>query len=139
MAKCLSALCAGALILNLTACGTILHPERSGQSKSGKLDIGIVALDGVGLLFFLVPGIIAYAVDFNNGTIYLPAGQSNLNGADNTNEMMAFNVGKENLTDKKIAAVVSSKVGYTVDTSSAQAYKINLEGNKVKVSNENLM
>jgi hypothetical protein len=29
-------------------------------------------LDGIGLLFFLIPGVIAFAVDFSNGTIYLP-------------------------------------------------------------------
>jgi hypothetical protein len=33
----------------------------------------MVALDGVGLLFFFVPGIIAFAVDFMTGAIYLPA------------------------------------------------------------------
>ena len=29
-------------------------------------------LHGIGLLAYLIPGIIAYALDFNNGTIYLP-------------------------------------------------------------------
>jgi hypothetical protein len=55
-------------------CGTIFHPERKGQ-PAGELDWGIVALDGVGLLLFLVPGVIAFAVDFNNGSIYLPASE----------------------------------------------------------------
>lgn len=55
-------------------CGTILHPERRGQA-AGPLDWKIVALDAVGLLFFFVPGVIAFAVDFNNGTIYLPEHQ----------------------------------------------------------------
>jgi hypothetical protein len=26
----------------------------------------------IGLLFFIIPGVVAYAVDFSNGTIYLP-------------------------------------------------------------------
>ncbi len=59
------------LILQLAGCGTIMYPERKGQ-KSGKIDAGVAILDGIGLLFFLIPGIIAFAVDFNNGTIYLP-------------------------------------------------------------------
>lgn len=59
------------LIAQLAGCGTLLHPERKGQ-KDGRLDIGIVALDTIGLLFFLIPGIIAFAVDFHEGTIYLP-------------------------------------------------------------------
>jgi hypothetical protein len=59
------------LVFQLVGCGTIMYPERKGQ-KSGQIDVGIAVLDGIGLLFFLIPGIIAYAVDFNNGTIYLP-------------------------------------------------------------------
>ncbi len=54
-----------------SGCGTILYPERKGQ-PSGQIDWKIVALDGLGLLFFFIPGVIAFAVDFNNGTIYLP-------------------------------------------------------------------
>ena len=58
------------LILHLTACGTLLYPERKGQT-GGRIDAGVAALNGVGLLLFVIPGLIAYAVDFNNGTIYL--------------------------------------------------------------------
>ena len=59
------------LIVQLMGCGTILYPERKGQ-KSGKIDAGVAILDGIGVLFFIIPGIIAFAVDFYNGTIYLP-------------------------------------------------------------------
>lgn len=64
-------------LLAATGCGTILYPERRGQPK-GKLDWGVVALDGVGLLLFFIPGVIAFAVDFATGAIYLPpdCGQS---------------------------------------------------------------
>lgn len=60
--------------LQLTACGTILYPERKGQ-RAGRLDPAIVVLDAIGLLFFIIPGVIAFAVDFNNGSIYLPGGK----------------------------------------------------------------
>jgi hypothetical protein len=70
------------LLSQLVACGTILHPERKGQI-SGQLDPKIVFFDAVGLLFFLVPGVIAFAVDFTNGTIYLPGGRhANLSPAE---------------------------------------------------------
>ena len=59
------------LIVQLVGCGTIIYPERKGQ-KSGRLDSGVVILDALGLLFFFIPGVIAFAVDFSNGTIYLP-------------------------------------------------------------------
>lgn len=64
-----------ATLSSLAGCGTILYPERRGQS-AGRLDPAVVILDGIGLLFFFVPGVIAFAVDFNNGTIYLPNSQS---------------------------------------------------------------
>jgi hypothetical protein len=54
-----------------TGCGTILYPERRGQ-PAGRLDWGVVLLNGIGLLLFFIPGVIAFAVDFSNGTIYLP-------------------------------------------------------------------
>jgi hypothetical protein len=60
------------LVFQLTGCGTLLYPERRGQI-AGRLDAGIVILDTVGLLFFIIPGAIAFAVDFSNGCIYLPA------------------------------------------------------------------
>ncbi|MBL8014228.1 MAG: hypothetical protein JNN05_10305 [Candidatus Omnitrophica bacterium] len=59
------------LTVQLAGCGTLIYPERRGQ-KGGRLDIGIVALDAIGLFFFLIPGVIAFAVDFSNGSIYLP-------------------------------------------------------------------
>ena len=61
------------LVFQLAGCGTIFYPERKGQ-RAGRLDAGIVVLDGIGLLFAVIPGVIAFAVDFNNGTIYLPGG-----------------------------------------------------------------
>lgn len=54
-----------------SGCGTLLYPERRGQ-PAGRLDWGVVLLDGIGLLLFFVPGLIAFAVDFATGTIYLP-------------------------------------------------------------------
>jgi hypothetical protein len=62
------------LIFQLAGCGTILHPERKGQ-VSGQIDPKIAIFDAIGLLFFLIPGVIAFAVDFSNGTIYLPGGR----------------------------------------------------------------
>lgn len=59
----------------LASCGTILHPERKGQ-VDGRIDPSIAILNGIGLLLFLVPGVIAFAVDFSNGTIYLPGTQT---------------------------------------------------------------
>ncbi len=63
------------LMVQLMGCGTILYPERKGQT-GGRIDTGVAVLDGIGLLLFVVPGVIAFAVDFYNGTIYLPGTSS---------------------------------------------------------------
>lgn len=43
------------VVLQLSACGALLHPERQGQKK-GQIDVGIAVLHGVRLLFFIVSG-----------------------------------------------------------------------------------
>ncbi|MAI07867.1 MAG: hypothetical protein CMF61_02810 [Magnetococcales bacterium] len=96
------------VVLQTAACGTILHPERKGQID-GQIDTSIAALNAVGLLFFLVPGVIAFAVDFNNGTIYLPGGPLSLEG-DLTNENIEAAILKHtgkavNLEDESVQKV----------------------------------
>lgn len=59
--------------LLVSGCGYLLYPERKGQT-GGRLDAAVVLLDAAGLLFYLVPGLIAFAVDLTNGTIFLPPG-----------------------------------------------------------------
>src|SRR5580700_12189684 len=61
-----------AFSLQAASCGTIIHPERWGQPRTGPLDPSIVVLDGLGVLLFVIPGIVAFVVDFSTGAIYLP-------------------------------------------------------------------
>ena len=65
---------AAALTTQLTACGTLFYPDRRGQIE-GKIDPAVAALDAIGILFYVIPGLIAFAVDFATGAIYLPADQ----------------------------------------------------------------
>ena len=67
-----SALCL-TLITQLAACGTIFYPERRGQ-VSGRIDPAVAIMNAIGLLFFIIPGLLAFAVDFTTGAIYLPGG-----------------------------------------------------------------
>ena len=71
LVKTLYLLVCAVLIVQLVGCGTIMYPERRGQ-RGGRIDPGVAVLDGLCLLLFIIPGIIAFAVDFSNGTIYLP-------------------------------------------------------------------
>lgn len=64
-------LLACALVLPLTGCGTLIFPERSSENR-GKLDPNILLLDGLLLPFFIIPGVVAYAVDYGTGSLWLP-------------------------------------------------------------------
>lgn len=98
----------GGFVIQLTACGTIMHPERKGQ-KSGQLDTSIVALDAIGLLFFLIPGVIAFAVDFSNGTIYLPGGSASINSG----EVNVVNI-EGVITNERIEQVILEETGKVI-------------------------
>lgn len=102
------------LVLQLTGCGFILHPERKGH-MGGEVDPTIAILDGIGLLLFLIPGIVAFAVDFSTGTIYLPHGRhSSLSPAEM--DSIKHN-GKVDV--KKLNALLSDKLGQQVDVQSS--------------------
>ena len=59
------------LLTQLSACGTVFYPDRRGQID-GKIDPTIAVLNAVGLLFYVIPGLIAFGVDFATGAIYFP-------------------------------------------------------------------
>ncbi|PMY39432.1 polyribonucleotide nucleotidyltransferase [Pseudomonas sp. GW456-L14] len=63
------------LLTQLTACGSIFFPDRRGQID-GKIDPLVAVLDAVGLLFYVIPGLIAFGVDFATGAIYLEPGKT---------------------------------------------------------------
>lgn len=61
------------LFTQLTACGTLFYPDRRGQIE-GRVDPLIVGLNAIGILFYVIPGLIAFGIDFATGAIYLPGG-----------------------------------------------------------------
>lgn len=73
------------LFLNVTGCGYILHPERRGQT-GGNIDPAIAIMDGIGLLLFVIPGVIAFAVDFSSGAIYYPGGRRSATSLEEMNQ-----------------------------------------------------
>ena len=104
------------VLATTTGCGTMLHPERKGQ-PAGQIDWEIVALDGLGLLLFFVPGVIAFAVDFNNGTIYLPSSRTNSARRRDKlqNDLVAVSIGTNRLTYSDIERVLMQEAKVTVD------------------------
>ncbi len=111
-------------LVQISACGTLLYPERRGQ-HGGRIDVGVAVLDGVGLLFFLIPGIIAYAVDFSTGAIYLPGGgASSISDAD---EIIVVHVNPTELNETTIKEIIIRETGIsgTLNLNTAEVWALN--------------
>jgi len=103
------------LMLQVTSCGTLLHPERRGQPKGERLDSSVVVLDAVGLLFFIIPGAIAFGVDFYNRTIYLPADEGgSFRAPSDAGDMAVVRVDRGELDLRTIERVVRQQTGLSV-------------------------
>jgi hypothetical protein len=109
--KTMYVLICAVLIFQMVGCGVILYPERKGQ-VSGRIDVGVAVLDGIGLLFFLIPGIIAYAVDFSTGTIYLPGTSQSLLEIKDLKELK-FDPEKSNMAN--IEEMIKNETGHDVN------------------------
>ena len=99
--KLLTALVAAAF---LTSCGTILYPERHGQ-RGDRIDPAVLILDGLLLFFFVIPGVVAYAIDFYTGAVYL----TNRRG-----EVSVLQVDPGQLGDATIEALLRELTGKSI-------------------------
>jgi hypothetical protein len=91
-------------------CGTILYPNRIGQ-KGGNLDPAVCIMDGLACLLFLIPGVIAFAVDFSNGTIYLPHGRGS---SLDLKKAKVVKFDKNTATFEGIEKIVKKETGYDI-------------------------
>jgi hypothetical protein len=99
----------------MTGCGMILHPERRGQPPGGNLDWSIVALDTLGLLIFFLPGVIAFAVDFSTGAIYLPpTGYGSSAPPPKEPQFVEVHVPPKELSQQRLEQVASQHTGRDV-------------------------
>ena len=95
------------LLTQITACGSIFYPDRRGQID-GKIDPAIAVLDAVGLLFYVIPGLIAFGVDFATGAIYFPPGKT----AHIAPEKLREAIGEDGKVDNtKLQAILESELG----------------------------
>ena len=115
MRKIKSAAISLALITTLSSqlisCGYILHPERRNQ-KSGHVDWAIVGLDAIGLLFFIIPGLIAFGVDIASGTIYMSS-NNNFSNLE-FREYKKIKIQGE-VNEKNIIAAINESTGIVID------------------------
>jgi hypothetical protein len=92
-------------VLGLSGCGTLLYPERRGQ-EGGQIDATVAFLDGLGLIFYVIPGLLALLVDFGTGALYLPKGQ--VKGA-------IIRVEPKHLIPEQIRSIIYEETGIQID------------------------
>ena len=114
-----------ALVLQTASCGFFLYPERRNQSK-GEVDVGVAALDAIGLVFFIVPGLIAFAVDFSANTIYLPSGKQKA-GRSPGDAYTAVRVSAAEMNKAGIETIIQRHTGMDVDLYSRNVQTYRLE------------
>ena len=104
------------LAAGASSCGTLLYPERRGQPR-GQLDMGVIALDAIGLIFFIVPGLIAFCVDFATGAIYLPSPGYTPAAARRGRrpDLRRVDLAGEQLTQARVEETVRQHTGKLVD------------------------
>ena len=98
------------LLTQVTACGSIFYPDRRGQID-GKIDPTIAVLDAVGLLFYVIPGLIAFGVDFATGAIYFEPGKT----AQVAPEKLQQAIGADGKVDTaKLQTIIQQETGRTL-------------------------
>ncbi len=123
--KLLCAIIVAAILFQTAACGTILYPERRGL-RHGRIDPVVVALDGVCLLFFIIPGIIAFVVDFSTGAVYLPRGRKYGDEFKNNKALVSVDISGTEIDKTSIEQIISEKTGKDIDlnTGNYKTFKI---------------
>ncbi len=109
MGKCnriIGGVLAASLVIQLSACGTLFYPDRRGQID-GRIDPAVAVLNAVGLLFYVIPGLIAFAIDFATGAIYLPNGQYSV-----APEKLQDAIGADGQIDQaRLKAIIEAETG----------------------------
>ncbi len=123
LAKMLCMVVSILLLVQVVGCGTIMYPERRGQNQ-GQIDSGVAILDGLGLLLFIIPGVVAFAVDFSTGAIYYPAGTKPKKVT--IEKVAVIHVDPTELKEKTICEIVQKNAGCPVDTlNNAKVFALN--------------
>ena len=107
------ALLVGIVSFQLVSCGTLIYPERRGQ-KAGRLDVGVVLLDTIGLFFFIIPGLVAFGVDLSTGAIYLPDEKGAAKCTSIPGHLRVVKFHRGHLTPQKLEAILRKETGKDV-------------------------
>lgn len=114
---------AGVLVLQLTACGTLFHAERKGQQASTQVDPTVLILDCCGLLFGIIPGVVAIVIDYSNKTIYYTKAEVKaMNNAsiDSIDRSKMVVVKLDDMNNEAIEKALSQQLGQQVKLADLQ-------------------
>ncbi|MBU1168460.1 MAG: hypothetical protein KKD44_02750 [Proteobacteria bacterium] len=114
------------ILIQTGACGFILYPERKGLN-SGKIDPGVAILDAILLIPGILPGVVAFAVDFVTGCIYLPGSHFSVQAMEDVQNPQDLTVVSQNLDLGAIEHMISQKTGK----------QVHLEADQIKVLRAN--
>ena len=98
------------LCVTTSGCGTLLYPERVGQRRGDfdNIDWTVVGMNTIGLVLFVVPGLIAFAIDFHNGSLFYPSGHY---GQLQPSELKSKSFPTQNVSVTMVEQAISEEVG----------------------------
>lgn len=103
-----------AMMTQTISCGTLLYPERRNANPHNRIDPAACSSGRRLSDLFIVPGIIAFAVDFVTGAIYLPGGGQSVALSDDPEENRVIYVDPETLDTDTIKQVIRQNKGVEV-------------------------
>jgi hypothetical protein len=120
----------------MTSCGWIIYPERRHSTvqidpSERQIDPAVAVLDAIGLLFFIIPGVVAFAVDFGTGAIYLPGGrracfESSENGKEKVIKKIIY-VKSDKMIPHTLEQIVSRETDTIISFSNPKMYAYSLD------------
>lgn len=105
-----------AALVPTAGCGTLFYPHRRGRT-GGRVDPGLILLNGIGLFFFIIPGVIAFAVDFATGAIYLAPGETGILGSND--EVRERKIALP-VREDRLKALLQQETGRAIDLAACQ-------------------
>ena len=111
-----------ALLLGTSGCGTLFFSRRIGKRMSKTIDNRVFYTDCFLCLLGVIPGVVAFILDYDNGTIYYTEAElipDDFNeGALSPDKMKKIDGGS--MTEAEIARRLSEATGRKIDLSQAR-------------------
>lgn len=130
--KFFSLLIVVAISLQTAGCGTLLYPERRGQVDPAvivhggalQIDPGVAILDAILFIPGILPGIIAFVVDFSTGAIYLPSKKTGSIELGGNTDFALVDINSETINRDTIGKYIKDKTGKDVSLDHGRWFKM---------------